>query len=306
MCVLRLPMEVISSKAQPEGAIGSYPNMKNKLSDKQELTQRIIYGFLGALLIVICLSTSAWGHLFVYMSLNLLLLNEFYSLWEHHAKKPMRYFGMFSGGLMLTLSFLVAREVLAPSVFIWLFPHYSIAFLVKLYDAKDHRAFEGLGIYFLGQFYISLSLSLLVFAVYDGGQYHAAISVAVMLFLWANETGAYFVGKAFGRHKLFERISPKKTWEGSIGGAVLCLYICLLFVLSYYGQGYHPLEWLAVAVAMIFAANFGDLAESMLKRGFELKDSGQAIPGHGGFLDRFDGLIFSGPFVAVILQFFEQ
>jgi phosphatidate cytidylyltransferase len=276
----------------------------HSIRSKPELTQRMITGFSGAILIVVCLSFSEWGFLFIYFGLTLLLLQEFYKLWEHHDMRPMRYYGLISGLLMVLVSFLIARGTLSPKFYFILFPHFSIAFLIKLYEKDASRTFEGLGIYFLGQVYIALPMSLLSFAVFDGGVYRAGMSVAIMLFLWANETGAYFVGKAFGKHKLFERISPKKSWEGSIGGAVLCFYICLLFIFSYYGRSYHPLQWLSVALAMVLAANFGDLVESMLKRGFELKDSGQAIPGHGGFLDRFDGLIYSGPFIAAILEVF--
>ncbi|MDQ2657301.1 MAG: phosphatidate cytidylyltransferase, partial [Bacteroidota bacterium] len=134
------------------------------------------------------------------------------------------------------------------------------------------------------------------------GQYNFEVILGTLLILWASDTGAYFAGTRFGKRKLFERISPKKSWEGFLGGAVLALIFA-------YGSSVfmHTLlvrQWIIVGVIIIIGGTFGDLIESLLKRSIEIKDSGDSLPGHGGFLDRFDGLLISAPFIAAYLEIF--
>ena len=119
---------------------------------------------------------------------------------------------------------------------------------------------------------------------------------------WANDVGAYFTGILFGRTKLFERISPKKSWEGSIGGATTSIITSL--VISQYFPGLNSIEWIGVSVIVVIAGTYGDLVESHFKRSIQIKDSGSIIPGHGGFLDRFDSLLIAVPFVVVFLKLF--
>lgn len=113
--------------------------------------------------------------------------------------------------------------------------------------------------------------------------------------LWTNDTGAYLAGRFFGKHKLFERISPKKTWEGSIGGGILTIGVA--FILSVYFTNLDQTNWIVLAILVAVFGGLGDLVESMLKRSLNIKDSGNLLPGHGGILDRFDGLLLSIPFI---------
>ena len=126
--------------------------------------------------------------------------------------------------------------------------------------------------------------------------------MGLLLIIWASDTGAYFAGSAFGRTKLFERISPKKTWEGLIGGALVAGGFAI--GLSRYYSDLNTIEWLSGAAIVVVAGNYGDLVESLFKRSMSIKDSGNSIPGHGGFLDRFDSLILSVPFIVVFLKLF--
>ena len=129
--------------------------------------------------------------------------------------------------------------------------------------------------------------------------YQFEIIFALLFLIWANDVGAYFVGKSIGKHKLFERISPKKTWEGSIGGlATAMLFTYLLYY--FYGIFSIPV-WMGLCVIVVISGSLGDLVESMIKRTLQVKDSGTLLPGHGGFLDRFDALIFAIPFVYLYL-----
>lgn len=117
--------------------------------------------------------------------------------------------------------------------------------------------------------------------------------------LWSNDTGAYLSGKAFGKNKLFERISPNKTWEGSIGGAVLAIVISV--ITGYFFDGFPIWKWGVIGLIIAVFGSLGDLVESLFKRSMGVKDSGKIMPGHGGVLDRFDGLLIAAPFVVAFL-----
>lgn len=124
--------------------------------------------------------------------------------------------------------------------------------------------------------------------------------LALFFLIWINDTGAFIVGSALGRHKLFERISPKKSWEGFFGGLLFnliaapafCLY-CKDFFSALHGMT--PVEWAGLGIVVTIFATWGDLVESMIKRSLKIKDSGNIIPGHGGILDRIDSLLFVMP-----------
>lgn len=117
--------------------------------------------------------------------------------------------------------------------------------------------------------------------------------------LWANDTGAYLFGVKLGKHRLFERHSPKKSWEGFIGGIFTSVLVG--YIISYYFTDYAFYHWLIMAFIISCFGTLGDLVESMFKRSIEIKDSGKILPGHGGLLDRFDGLLLSAPVIFVYL-----
>ena len=122
------------------------------------------------------------------------------------------------------------------------------------------------------------------------------VVLGVIFTVWANDIGAYLIGRWLGRHRLFERISPKKSWEGFLGG--VCSAIAVGILMGYW-QDASLLLWAGAGLVIAVSSVFGDLVESMLKRSVGLKDSGSIIPGHGGFLDRFDALLMAVPFVFV-------
>jgi len=118
--------------------------------------------------------------------------------------------------------------------------------------------------------------------------------------MWSNDVFAYLVGSKIGKHKLFERHSPKKSWEGSIGGFIFA--IIAAFILSIFYTHFSVVEWISLGAIIAVTGTFGDLAESLLKRNSGVKDSGTIFPGHGGVLDRFDAVLFASPFVFVYLN----
>jgi len=129
----------------------------------------------------------------------------------------------------------------------------------------------------------------------------SSILISILLLIWISDIGAYFVGKSTGKRKLFQRISPGKTWEGFYGAGVLTL-IFSYFFFSYFGS-FGLSMWAVIALSIWLFGSLGDLVESKIKRSLNIKDSSNIIPGHGGFLDRFDSFIFCIPFVLAIVQF---
>jgi phosphatidate cytidylyltransferase len=177
-------------------------------------------------------------------------------------------------------------------------PFIFSAFIYELYMGSQ-QPFTNIAFIFLGVIYIGVPFALLDFVAFNGEFFYANTVFGLLLMTWANDTGAYLVGSQLGRHRLFERISPKKTWEGTIGGIVITLAIA--FTLSRFFNEIGIIDWLILGLIIAIFGTLGDLVESMLKRSVGVKDSGNMLPGHGGMLDRFDGFIFVLPFVTAYL-----
>lgn len=168
----------------------------------------------------------------------------------------------------------------------------------------------------MSQMYIALPLSCISVIAFRempgiGVEYNALLPLSIFIFLWANDTGAYITGSLIGRHKLFPRVSPGKSWEGSIGGAVIALCVALLIAwvdhshlledMEVLETGLTTEEWMGLGIVVVVAGTLGDLVESLLKRTLNIKDSGSILPGHGGMLDRFDSSLMAIPAAVVYL-----
>lgn len=182
-------------------------------------------------------------------------------------------------------------------------------FISELYT-QNENAVNDWAYTMLGQMYIALPLStinVLAFnAATDGSiNFNYIIPLSVFIFLWTNDTGAYCTGSLFGKHKLFPRISPAKSWEGSIGGAVFVLisaYIIGMLTGADAGKSYLDIpQWLGLGLIVVVFGTWGDLVESLFKRTLGIKDSGTILPGHGGMLDRFDSSLMAMPAAVVYL-----
>ena len=146
-------------------------------------------------------------------------------------------------------------------------------------------------------------LNVLAFTATPNGHisFNTLLPLSVFVFLWVNDTGAYCVGSLLGRHKLFPRISPGKSWEGCIGGAVFVLAAAYL-IGEYIDMGIlNTLQWLGLGLVVVVFGTWGDLVESLFKRTLGIKDSGNILPGHGGMLDRFDSSLLAIPAAVVYL-----
>lgn len=157
----------------------------------------------------------------------------------------------------------------------------------------------------LSQLYIALPFAMLNVLAFQNNpetssiSYNPILPLSIFIFIWLNDTGAYCVGSMIGKHRLFERISPKKSWEGSIGGGILA--IASAFVLAHFFPFMTMMEWAGLALVVVVFGTWGDLTESLLKRQLKIKDSGNILPGHGGVLDRFDSALMAIPAAVVYL-----
>lgn len=276
--------------------------MKSPILKYNNLTQRIITGLLGAAGIITAICVSEWLYCVVFFIICLFGLLEFYKLVGLDGHVPQKTFGTFCGVLIFLLSFFIERGNISDRFYFLIFPLVSCVYMIKLYKKFERKPFTNIAFNLLGIFYVAVPFALLNVAVFDSGAYNFEIIFGLLFILWASDTGAYFAGTFLGKRKLFERISPKKSWEGFFGGALLAMIFA--FGISQYFHSLSPDQWLVIGVIVIIGGTFGDLVESLLKRSMEIKDSGSSLPGHGGFLDRFDGLFISAPFIVAYLEIF--
>ncbi|MBL0743401.1 phosphatidate cytidylyltransferase [Chryseolinea lacunae] len=274
--------------------------MTNSLSKYNNLTQRIIAGVLGSAGIITAVCLNEWTYCAVFFIICLFSLLEFYKLAGLDGLVPQKTFGTFCGVAIFLLSFFIEKGDVSYRFYFLIFPIVSCVYMIKLYKKFERKPFTNIAFTFLGIFYVAVPFALLNVAAFENGTYNYQIIFGCLFILWASDTGAYFAGTFFGKRKLFERISPKKSWEGFFGGALLALIFA--YGVSRYFETLTLTQWMIVGVIIIVGGTFGDLVESLLKRSIEIKDSGTAIPGHGGFLDRFDGLLISAPFIVAFLE----
>lgn len=272
------------------------------LSKYNNLTQRLITGVLGSAAVIAGLSYSEWIYFGIFLIIVFFSLREFYQLAGLDGMIPLKTLGTVIGIAVFSLSFFISQEAIDSRYYFLIFPLIAFVYVIKLYKKTEQKPFTNIAFTFLGVFYVAVPFALLNVATFEEGYYNYEIILGSMLILWASDTGAYFAGTLFGKHRLFERISPKKSWEGFWGGAALAMVIT--YILTLYFHSLTLVDWLIVSLIIIIGGTFGDLVESLLKRSIEIKDSGDSLPGHGGFLDRFDGLLISAPFIVAYLEIF--
>ncbi len=201
-----------------------------------------------------------------------------------------------------TLVFLDTQCVIAHSWYVVLMPMIWLPFVYELFKGGENP-FQRIALTLMIPVYVSLPLSFLFLTGCVEGTFNALILLGFFVLVWCNDSGAYLVGVSIGKHKLYERISPKKTWEGFIGGIVFTL-VAAYFIHQYTQVGSLTL-WLGAGLTVSVFGTIGDLVESMLKRNVDIKDSGSLLPGHGGVLDRFDAVLFAAPMVFALFVLFE-
>jgi phosphatidate cytidylyltransferase len=272
------------------------------------MVKRILVGLVGIPATIALIYSDARIFSAVIIPLTTLALLEFYKLAESKHAVPNKVIGV-AGSIALQVLFLlytVSGAVQAQQILVYLTIS-AIGFVLLTLTAEMFRAQENAllntSLTVFGVVYVSVCLSMLMMLrskVNTGGFDGASLTVTLFAGVWMCDSAAYFTGLAIGRHKLFPRVSPKKTWEGAIGGGIAAIAIVVgLFA------------WLMPNVPMVHAVTIGlivavfgpigDLAESWLKRDAVVKDSSHILPGHGGILDRFDSMLFVAPLVTIYI-----
>jgi phosphatidate cytidylyltransferase len=229
-----------------------------------------------------------------------LCITEYYNMAKMLELRPQYATGYFISLLLIGLSFLIAKGIIPFESSILVIPILFTVFIIQLYH-KHKKPIDSIGFTFLPVIHVAIPLSLMVVIGLLQGEYNYQINVGLLLMIWANDTFAYLVGISIGRNPLFPRISPKKSWEGFIGG-MLATFIASQYIASYWNI-LSPIDWGVLSFIISITGVWGDLVESMLKRSANIKDSGGILPGHGGVLDRFDSLLMVIPFAFAYIYF---
>ena len=269
---------------------------------------RIIVGLIGIPLVVALAVIGNTAFLVFCVIVSFFCMNEFYNLFENTGKGKSVITKWIGGFSFHKAVFLVISSLIVICLYYQLFNYvFILYFLMFLYLTADevfktNKHFEAIGSWMLSVVYISTPFGLLAmmdtteFIKANGANY----PIIILILVWVTDTFAFFGGKTFGKHKLAERISPKKTWEGSIIGFIFTI-IAGVIIQEFFIHSHTIFHFAALSVITGIAAQLGDLFESQLKRSVEIKDSSNLIPGHGGFLDRFDSILFAVPAVYIFI-----
>jgi len=265
--------------------------------------QRTISGAAFVVLLVASILWSQYSFGIMFAAITALAIYEFHKLTNQQEQVHVNSAFSIVGGLILFISsFLFASDIFPITIYL-IYGLFIVLFVLiaELFRKKTHPI-HNWAYFSLGQVFIALPFSLLNFILFIPS-YQPIVLLAVFVTIWVNDTGAYLTGITFGKHRLFERISPKKSWEGFIGGTVFALasgYGFSLFI-----PEMNLFEWLVFSEIIVIFGTFGDLTESLLKRTLNVKDSGNLIPGHGGLLDRFDSMLLAAPVIFIYLQLIQ-
>ena len=283
------------------------------MSDKlKNMTIRAITGTIFVAAVVTCFLRPE-TMMFLFALVTALSVWEFTGLVNNSGDVRVNRFICTVAGVYLFLAFAGFCSGITPAaVFIPYLLTVVYLFISELYT-KAPNPINNWAYTMLSQMYIALPFSMInVVAFHSTGDAHVydyLLPLSIFIFLWTNDTGAYISGSLLGRHKLFPRVSPGKSWEGSIGGGILVLAVAAgvgLYETSSLHNGAAELalsipQWMGLGLVVVFFGTWGDLVESLFKRTIGIKDSGNILPGHGGMLDRFDSSLMAFPAAVVYL-----
>ena len=272
---------------------------------------RTVTGVVFVATLLLCILYGPWPFVLLFAVIAGLCVFEFATLVNRTKGVTINRTMSGLGGAYLFLAFMgFCMNVSDFSLFIPYLILLIYLVVSELY-VKEKNPVSNWAYTMFGQIYIALPfalLNILAFRDNESGNavvYDAILPLSVFVFTWLNDTGAYCVGTLFGKHKLFERISPKKSWEGSIGGGVVAIASSFVFACSFPAvltvQG-----WVGLAAVVAVFGTWGDLTESLFKRHLGIKDSGTILPGHGGMLDRFDSILIAVPAAVVYLYLLKN
>jgi phosphatidate cytidylyltransferase len=261
----------------------------------------------GALFIIVLVSSiliNQFSSAILFLILIFLGLGEFYNIGRKKKISVQRIVGTVLSIVFYALNVAVVMDFLPVVILVSIIPLVFFIFIAELFRKKGSPT-GNIGFTLLGFIYVTIPLSMLYnlsyFTDYTfSNVYNPDLLIGLLILMWSNDTGAYLVGRSFGKRKLFERISPRKTWEGTLGGAAVT--IIAAYIVNRTLLDIHLVDWMLIAIFIVFFGSLGDLIESMFKRSANIKDSSHLLPGHGGILDRFDSLLLASPFIYTYLH----
>lgn len=253
---------------------------------------RGITGFFFVLIIILVTIFGDWYFYTLFGLVSIVSLNEFYHLFNKTENSPNISQGLILGSLLYIIGIYsitnIELNIYFIALIILIFPLIAFA---ELFRAKK-TPFFNMGITFIGIIYIITPFLIINLLRLNQTDYWLVLSI--FLLTWTSDTFAYLVGRKIGKHKLFERLSPKKSWEGFIGGFLATIFVG--FLIAYLTED-NMIKFMIYGAIISVFGTLGDLVESMLKRSLKIKDTGNILPGHGGLLDRFDAIIFVIPII---------
>ena len=241
----------------------------------------------------------------LFLLVTMCSVKEFCSLVEKYKNTTFnKWWAILGGGYLFAAFFAVCHcgiehklPIFAPYIALVVY-----VFIQQVFGTKGSKL-DNFAYFTLSQVYTALPFALLnilsTCRAGEGETYSMLLPLSIFIFIWCNDSGAYCIGCLIGRHKMFERISPKKTWEGLFGGVAVAIGASV--VMAHFFEEMSLWQWIGMAVVVVISGTLGDLVESSIKREMEIKDSGNFLPGHGGLLDRFDSTIFAIPSVIAYL-----
>lgn len=276
----------------------------------KNLITRTLSGSVFVVLLIGCLFWSYYSFSIFFFLIALLGLKEFYNLADKLKVKTFKITGYLCGVLAYlafintSFFFKINSDYIDNLPLFLLFIPFLIFVVAKLSNYQN--PFESSLYTLMGIVYSVLPFGLMHKLVFSSDQlkYSPNLIMIIILLIWSNDTFAYLGGTLFGKHKMIERISPGKTWEGTLFGIFITIALCFYFHKRI--EETTSLSWIILAISIPILATLGDLIESLIKRIANVKDSGNIMPGHGGILDRFDSIIFVVPVIVIIIKIFAQ
>ena len=272
---------------------------------KCNFLQRAITGILFVGVLVGCILYDPWTFSALFVVISALTIREFGHLINQvEGVSINKNITMLAGVYLYMAVMAFCTNLSGSKIFLPYLLLIMYLMISELYLKKENPVMNW-AYSMLSQLYIALPFAMLNVLSFHTSpmdtsvSYNPILPLSVFVFIWLSDTGAYCVGSLIGRHRLFERISPKKSWEGSIGGGIVA--IGSSFIFAHYFPIMNMAEWAGLALIVVIFGTWGDLTESLLKRQLHIKDSGAILPGHGGMLDRFDSALMAIPAAVVYL-----
>ena len=273
--------------------------------------KNLIIRALTGIIFVVVLISAIYIHpiffLILFCIITGLTLWEFGGLVKHYENANLQRTVNVLGGVYLFIAtFVYANGLTDGKIFLPYLLFIMLTMIAELYY-KAPNPINNWAFTLFAQVYCAGSFSILNFIGAEPGtpgvmSYTPLFIMAIFIFVWLDDTGAYLVGSLIGKHKLFERISPKKSWEGFFGGLILALASSQAF--AWFAPEINRMNWLGLAATVVLFGTWGDLIESLLKRTLGVNDYGNVLPGHGGMLDRFDSVMLAVPASYIYIELF--